>query len=101
MTKKCLLPRQARQKQGAVFLQPAVPAPVFREDPQDFGIKARRMIHLEAVAELMHDDAVQHLGRREHQEAVEIQISFCRAAAPAGLLSPYADASEVDPTSGA
>ena len=35
----------------------------------------------------MDDHVVDHFGRGEHQQAVETEIAFCRAAAPAAFLA--------------
>ena len=44
------------------------------------------MVHLLAVAQLVDHHAVDDLRRTEHQQAVEIQIPFGGAAAPAAFL---------------
>ena len=54
------------------------------------------MIHLLPVGQLMDHHIVQDLLRRQHQQAVEVQISPAGAAAPAGLLAADGDIAEGD-----
>ena len=49
------------------------------------------MVHFLSVAQLVDNDIVQYILRRQHQQAVEIQISGGRAAAPPGPLGPDGD----------
>jgi len=52
------------------------------ENAQNLRIKFWRVVHLLAVAELVYDDAVQYVGRREHEQAVEAEIALGATAAP-------------------
>ena len=76
-----------------VLLQPPVPFPIVGKDPEDLGVEALRMVQLLSVTQLVHHDAVDHLRRRQHQEAVEIQIPPGAAAAPSGPLVSDGDPS--------
>ena len=51
------------------------------------------MIHFQAVAQLMYNNTVQNAGRRQAQQAVEVQIASGAAAAPPGLLIADRDVS--------
>ena len=51
------------------------------------------MLHLPAVAQLMDHHAVEHFRRREHQQAVEIQIPLAATASSAGALAADRDPS--------
>ena len=51
------------------------------------------MVHFLPVTELMHDDIVDDLRRRQHEETVEIEISLHAAASPAGPLMTDRDTS--------
>ena len=53
------------------------------------------MIHVLSVAEFMYHDAVDHLIRQQHEQAIEIQIAFAGAAAPAGALVADGDPSVI------
>ena len=66
----------------SLLFQPALILVIIRINAQNFFIKSRRMVHLLAVTELVHDDAVEGSLRREHQEAIEAEISACIATAP-------------------
>ena len=87
--------RRPGEQQRPVFFEPSVPLPVIRECPQHLRIKRRGVVHMPAVAQLMHHNAVDHLPRREHQQAVEAQIAARGAAPPARFLGPDRDAAEV------
>ena len=75
----------------AMVLEPAVPFVVLGEDAEDFIIKPLRMVHLLQMAELVNDDAVDHLDRGQHQQAVKAQVPFRTAAAPAAFLGADGD----------
>ena len=54
--------------------------------------KRRRVVRLAQVAELVHDDVVEHLERREHEPPVERQRAARGAGAPARALVADLDA---------
>lgn len=51
------------------------------------------MVHFQAVAEFVDDDIVDDIRGCHHEEAVEVQVAFCGAGAPAGFLVSDGDAS--------
>lgn len=92
--------REAGDKTGAAVLENESPSVVlqpfaqlsvigqnhFNSIPECFGV-----VHLFSVAQFMDNDIIQNPGRRQHKPPVKIQISFGRAASPAGFLVPYRD----------
>ena len=54
------------------------------------------MIRVQPVTELMHDNTVEHLRRRCHEQAVEIQIALRSTAPPARFLIADRDAPVAD-----
>ena len=78
--------RKTFQNDAAVLFEPAVPFFIFRKDPEDFVIEAGGVVHFLQVAELMDHNAVQDFRGRQHQEAVEIQVAGCAAAAGAAAI---------------
>ena len=49
------------------------------------------MVVVDGMAQLVDDHIVQHLRRREHQQAVKIQIALAAAASPQGVLTADGD----------
>ena len=49
------------------------------------------MVHFLPVAQLVDDHIVQHLRRREHQQAVKAEIALATAAPPQGMLAADGD----------
>ena len=81
---------------GSVFRKPGVVLAVVRVDAEHVVVETLGMIHLEQVAELMNDHAVDHLWRGQHQQAVEVEIAFGAATAPSGFLISYGDPAGTD-----
>ena len=69
------------------MLEPAVPLVILGVHGADELIEARGVVHLAQVAQLMHDHAVDDLGRREHEQDVEVEVLFCGAAPPTGSFA--------------
>ena len=57
----------------------------------DLRPEAGGVVHLLPVAQLVDDHIVQHLRRREHQQAVKVEISLTAAASPQGMLTADGD----------
>ena len=72
--------RQSCQQALAVLAEPGPGRRVIRQDPLHLGPKAGRVVHLQTVAELVHHHIVQHLFRRQEQQAVEVQVAKAGAA---------------------
>ena len=62
------------------------------QDPFHLRPEKGGVVHLLPVAKLMDHHIVPHSVGAEHQQAVEIQVPFGRAGAPAALLGPDGDA---------
>lgn len=65
-------------------------------DSQDLAIKSFRVVHLAPMGKLVHDYRVDDLRACQHKQAIEAEISACRAATPARPLKSVADPSVVD-----
>ena len=52
------------------------------------------MVHMDAVAEFVDDHVIDDFRRRQHKQAVEVQIAFGTAAAPARFLVADRDIAE-------
>lgn len=87
--------RQARHQCGTVLLQPASGAPKVGQDPLHLSPEAGGVIHLPAVAELMHHHIVEDLAGGQEQQTVEVEVALCRAAAPLASLPAHADAAVI------
>ena len=83
---KCSLDQHSTHDRRAILSEPADLHPVMRQHPLDLSPEARRMVHLPDMTEFMYYDIVAHIGRCQHKQAVEIQISLRAAAAPPCLL---------------
>ena len=76
---------------ATILFEPLVASLVIGENAEYFVIELTGMIHVAAVAEFVNHDAVQNFWRHENKQAVEVEISVYRAAAPAGLLQADKD----------
>ena len=79
-----------------VLPQPAFLLRIVRKNRGNQRPEAGGVVHFLPVAELMHDDIIDDLRRRQHEETVEIKIPLRAAASPAGPLMADRDASTGD-----
>ena len=88
--------RPEGQQLGPVLVQPvALRAPVGAPRLDELPEPAR-VVRLAQVAELVHDDVVEHVERREHEAPVERERAARRARAPARALVADLDARRLD-----
>src|SRR5260370_10345925 len=92
--------RPEREELRPVLVQPiALRAPLgppgLDEPPE-----AARVVRLAQMAELVHDDVVEHVERREHAPPVEREPAARRARPPARTLVADLDPVELDPQNG-
>ncbi len=92
----CASASHAPHNGASVFAEPETPRPVIGEHALYLRPEAGRVIHLDPVAELMHDHIVTYLRRSKHQKTIKVQITAAAAASPAAFLIPYRDAAVAD-----
>src|SRR3954471_1038122 len=76
----------------AVLVEPALRAAVLRPPALDELPELRTVMMLDQVADLVHDDVVENVVRREHEPPVEAERALARARAPAAALVAQRDA---------
>lgn len=84
---------QPTDDDSAVLPQPSLLLRIVRKNRCHQRPETSGVVHFLPVAELMHDDIVDDLRRRQHEETVEIEIPLRAAASPSGPLMPDRDTS--------
>ena len=89
-------PRAEGEELGPVITQPITLLTPVRAMSLDERPELPRVVRDAQVAELVHDDVVQHLGRCEHEPPVEGDRPAPRARAPEGALPSDSDPAVLD-----
>src|SRR3954449_7843553 len=84
--------RLIREDLPPVLVEPALRVAVLRAPALDERPELGPVVVLDEVADLVDDDVVEHVGRREHEPPVEAERALARARAPAAALVAERDA---------